>query len=248
MLAALDDLEFENELSLYTNEPSGGWGLSGFMNKIRITVSSPQTHQTFGAMRGAALALVLFIYTDGGAGAVVPLADTATCPHVESGIDYYAHDAGNVTNVASADACCAACTADPGCSVWTLWVSKKVCFKKTSAAGRDAVTDRISGGTYPPPTPPPAGTWQAIASMPSPRLGLGLGVLDGVIYAVGGKGTSALASAAMYRPSNDTWSAIASMSTPRQGLGVGVLDGTVYAVGGAADDGTTLATLASAEM
>ena len=95
----------------------------------------------------------------------------------EEGVDYYGNDAGNVTNVTSAADCCAACTADAGCSFWTLATDDHVCFKKTSDAGRNPVTDRVSGPaqTPTPPSPSTEGRWKPIAVMSVPRQGLGIG-------------------------------------------------------------------------
>ena len=162
----------------------------------------------------------------------------------EEGVDYYGNDAGNVTDVTSAADCCAACTADPGCSFWTLATDDHVCFKKTSDAGRNPVTDRVSGPaqTPTPPSPSTEGSWKPIAVMSVPRQGLGIGVLDGALCAVGGFATSTpIASAEMYSPGSDSWSAIAPMSAGRNGVGVGVVDGMVYALGGGSDNDVTLA-------
>jgi len=52
--------------------------------------------------------------------------------------------------------------------------------------------------------------------MSVPRSGVGVGVLDGVIYAIGGyDGSEFLKSAEIYRPSDGFWSTIANMYFPR---------------------------------
>jgi len=81
------------------------------------------------------------------------------------------------------------------------------------------------------------GTWSTKASMPTARQGLGVGVIDGILYAVGGvsitKSTNIyLNTVEAYDPSTNTWSTKASMPTAREGLGVGVINGILYAVGG----------------
>jgi N-acetylneuraminic acid mutarotase len=77
------------------------------------------------------------------------------------------------------------------------------------------------------------GSWHIIASMSVARgSGVGVGVLDGLLYAVGGEDEGTLASAEVYRPSNNSWTLIAPMSTARVNLGVGVLGGLLFAVGG----------------
>jgi len=87
-------------------------------------------------------------------------------------------------------------------------------------------------------------TWTTKASMPTPRYGPGVGVIDGVLYAVGGFSGSdgtGLAAVEAYDPVTDTWTTKASMATPRYDLGVGVINGILYAVGGY--DGGPLATV-----
>lgn len=52
--------------------------------------------------------------------------------------------------------------------------------------------------------------------MSAPRDGVGVGVLNGVIYAVGGyDGTEFLKRAEIYRPSDGVWSTIANMPMAR---------------------------------
>jgi N-acetylneuraminic acid mutarotase len=75
--------------------------------------------------------------------------------------------------------------------------------------------------------------WTAEAPMPAPLTASAIGVVDGILYAVGGL-TSAGASGTVeaYDPRTNTWSRRASLSIPRFSLGVGVLNGIIYAVGG----------------
>ena len=85
------------------------------------------------------------------------------------------------------------------------------------------------------------GTWSTKASMPTARGSLGVGVVGGKLYAVGGfnNGSGALATVEAYNPLNDTWSTVAPMSTPRNTIAVGVVNGLLYAVGGDTDTGST---------
>ena len=78
------------------------------------------------------------------------------------------------------------------------------------------------------------GSWGAVANMSMPRDNLGVGVMDGLLYAVGGlnRGQTSLRTSERYNPGTDSWAAIAPMSTGRYGLGVGVLGNLLYAVGG----------------
>jgi N-acetylneuraminic acid mutarotase len=87
---------------------------------------------------------------------------------------------------------------------------------------------------------PVAGKWEAVAPMGSRRAGLGVAVLEGKLYAVGGheqRGLHAaprghLSSVERFDPVAGKWEAVASMISRRRGLGVTVLEGKLYAAGG----------------
>ena len=83
---------------------------------------------------------------------------------------------------------------------------------------------------------PDTNTWSTRAPMSTPRNGIGVGVVDGLVYAVGGDTDAGnagfLASVEAYDPLTNTWVARAPMPTPRNEVGVGVVDGILYAVGG----------------
>ena len=79
------------------------------------------------------------------------------------------------------------------------------------------------------------GTWTLKAPMPTPRVGLAVGVVNGILYAVGGAtqaGSDYLSTAEAYDPARNMWTVKAPMPTPREGLAVGVVNGILYAVGG----------------
>jgi hypothetical protein len=70
--------------------------------------------------------------------------------------------------------------------------------------------------------------------------GLGVGVVNGVLYAVGGGGCTfggAHAVVEAYDPGTNAWTPKAPMPTPRVFHGVGVVNGVLYAVGGIAPAG-----------
>lgn len=71
--------------------------------------------------------------------------------------------------------------------------------------------------------------------MPTPRSGLSLGVVNGILYAVGGTslGLGPVGIVEAYNPTTNTWATKAPMPTPRVGVAVGVVNGILYAVGGA---------------
>ena len=86
--------------------------------------------------------------------------------------------------------------------------------------------------------------------MPSPvpsglsygRAALSVGVVDGLLYAVGGFLVYAETNVVdIYDPLTDRWGSGRPMPTMRQSLGVGVIDGVLYAVGGACYDDTLAA-------
>jgi len=76
--------------------------------------------------------------------------------------------------------------------------------------------------------------WRNIASMNTGRASVGVAVLNGKIYAVGGctEAQQHLSSVECYDPELDVWSPVADLSVPRAGPGVCVLDGVLYCVGG----------------
>uniref|UniRef100_UPI003467EF7F SAKe6EEtal n=1 Tax=synthetic construct TaxID=32630 RepID=UPI003467EF7F len=75
--------------------------------------------------------------------------------------------------------------------------------------------------------------WSLVAPMNTRRSGVGVAVLDGHIYAVGGyDGHTHLNSVEAYDPERDEWHMVTPMNTRRSGVGVAVLNGHIYAVGG----------------
>ncbi|XP_029441624.1 kelch-like ECH-associated protein 1 [Rhinatrema bivittatum] len=75
--------------------------------------------------------------------------------------------------------------------------------------------------------------WSPCAPMSVPRNRIGVGVIDGMIYAVGGShGCVHHNSAERYEPEKDQWQLVAPMQTHRIGVGVTVLNRLLYAVGG----------------
>nr|XP_006819450.1 PREDICTED: kelch-like protein 20-like [Saccoglossus kowalevskii] len=78
-----------------------------------------------------------------------------------------------------------------------------------------------------------SGKVSIVASMNTPRSGVGVTVIDGKIYAVGGHdGTQYLSSVECYDPATKRWRYVSSMTRPRRYVAVGTLNGMLYAVGG----------------
>ncbi|XP_007907175.1 kelch-like ECH-associated protein 1B [Callorhinchus milii] len=80
--------------------------------------------------------------------------------------------------------------------------------------------------------------WSACAPLHLPRNRVGGGVIDGMIYAVGGsEGCSHHSTVERYDPEKDQWEFVAAMSTSRIGVGVAIANRLLYAIGGF--DGTS---------
>lgn len=82
---------------------------------------------------------------------------------------------------------------------------------------------------------PVTNSWNARASMPTPREGLGVVTTsNGEIYAIGGYNSSGdLATVEEYTPTTNSWRTRSTMLTPRSGLAVTLgNDGKIYAIGG----------------
>jgi N-acetylneuraminic acid mutarotase len=84
-------------------------------------------------------------------------------------------------------------------------------------------------------------SWVEKAPMPTARTGLGVAVVNGSIYAIGGFSSVQSAFLAVneeYDPSANTWTTKASMPTPRSGCAVTVCDDKIYVFGGQTAIGT----------
>jgi N-acetylneuraminic acid mutarotase len=77
-------------------------------------------------------------------------------------------------------------------------------------------------------------SWISKAPMPTARYALGVAVVDGKIYAIGGYDSSLrlLGNNEMYDPTNDTWTTLAPMPTPRAQFGIAVYQNKIYVIGG----------------
>jgi len=81
-------------------------------------------------------------------------------------------------------------------------------------------------------SPQSLGSWTTKAPMPTARDGLAAGVINGILYAVGGDNRFEYNTNEAYDPATDTWTAKASMPQKRNLLAVGAINGILYAVGG----------------
>jgi N-acetylneuraminic acid mutarotase len=79
--------------------------------------------------------------------------------------------------------------------------------------------------------------WSTRAPMLTARGGVGVGVIDGKIYVIGGEGWveelgGVFRTNEAYDPQSDSWVEKTPMPSPRRGFAKGVLDGKLYAVSG----------------
>ena len=92
------------------------------------------------------------------------------------------------------------------------------------------------------------GSWTAKTTMPTARGSLSVGVMNGILYAVGGYDNSynCLSTSEAYDPSADAWATKTSMPVTRADLSTAVVNGILYAVGGYKYDGQPLYTISGA--
>ncbi len=84
-----------------------------------------------------------------------------------------------------------------------------------------------------------AAQWATKAPLPEPRASLGVAVLDGKIYAVGGERDGApVAAASVYDPATDLWSALPPLPEGRTDLAAAGANGKLYVLGGTTVAGT----------
>jgi kelch-like protein 19 len=68
---------------------------------------------------------------------------------------------------------------------------------------------------------PDADVWTLVAPMSTARIGVGVAVVNRLLYAIGGfDGTSRLSSVERYHPENNEWQMVAPMNITRSGAGM----------------------------
>ncbi|MDR2707925.1 MAG: hypothetical protein LBB87_04190 [Nitrososphaerota archaeon] len=83
-------------------------------------------------------------------------------------------------------------------------------------------------------------SWTKLTNMPTSRYGLGLAVVSGKIYAIGGLNEKGeLAVNEMYDPITNRWSTKASMPTARAGFAIAAYESKIYVIGGSVGDSFT---------
>ncbi|CAL9689471.1 unnamed protein product [Knipowitschia caucasica] len=80
---------------------------------------------------------------------------------------------------------------------------------------------------------PGANVWEPCQPMKTARSRVGVAVVNGLLYAIGGyDGQSRLSTVEVYNPETDSWARVASMRSQRSAMGTVVLDGHIYVCGG----------------
>jgi N-acetylneuraminic acid mutarotase len=74
--------------------------------------------------------------------------------------------------------------------------------------------------------------WETMEPMPTARERLGVAVVAGKIYAIGGYNGSYLSNNEIYDPATDTWTTKAPMPTARRDFGIAVYLNKIYVIGG----------------
>lgn len=74
-------------------------------------------------------------------------------------------------------------------------------------------------------------SWTTMEPMPTARSGIGIAVVEGKIYAIGGSYDS-FGETEEYNPSTNTWTAKTPMPTPRINFGLVVVENKIYTIGG----------------
>jgi N-acetylneuraminic acid mutarotase len=83
-------------------------------------------------------------------------------------------------------------------------------------------------------------SWTTLAEMPTPREGLGVAVVNGKIYAIGGNGGDGnLGVNEEYDPVTNTWATKKPLPTSRSRFGITVHQNKIYVMGGSTDSGFT---------
>eukprot|EP00057_Strongylocentrotus_purpuratus_P032617 XP_788235.1 PREDICTED: kelch-like protein 12 [Strongylocentrotus purpuratus] len=79
---------------------------------------------------------------------------------------------------------------------------------------------------------PAINNWSPIPPMKHSRRGVGVAIVDNIIYAIGGADSTPLRDVECYDPQTDSWRNVAKMKVPRSSVAVATVGSQVYACGG----------------
>ena len=144
---------------------------------------------------------------------------------------------------------------DPASNTWTEKAPPLVQRSGVSGAAANGLLYVLGGAffnngstIYPPDLEaydPLSDSWTTKAQLPTPRAGVGVAMLNGKLFAVGGSvGSMILPTVEAYDPQTDSWTTKAPLPTARTNPSVSVINGILYAVGGT--DGTSVLTTVEA--
>src|ERR1700693_1230340 len=108
-----------------------------------------------------------------------------------------------------------------------------------SQTNQETITDELISYSFLPPALTP-GTWTTRTPMPTDRYYIGSGVINGILYVVGGSSTHSspweyLPTVEAYDSVTDIWTTKTPMPTARYAHATGVINGILYAAGGLAN-------------
>jgi N-acetylneuraminic acid mutarotase len=141
---------------------------------------------------------------------------------------------------------------DPATDTWTSKAdmpTARVNFSASAVNGRIYLIGGAPGGGAPgggqwfqglstvEEYDPATDTWRPKADMPTARMYLSTSVVNGRVYAIGGRfgNNSVFSTVEEYDPATDTWTPKADMPTERLRLATSVVNGKIYAIGGSAN-------------
>ena len=131
---------------------------------------------------------------------------------------------------------------DPSTKIWKTLACLPFAVSKHGLVVSGQGKMFMAGGEYPDGSAsravwrydPVLDAWQEMADMRVPRSELGLAMLDGCVYAVGGwEGTSRLDSVERFDPDTNKWSDVPSLKMAVTSPAVVANDGALYVTGGA---------------
>ena len=93
-------------------------------------------------------------------------------------------------------------------------------------------------------------SWTTMAPMPTAREGLGVAVVSGKIFAIGGlnENNQPVNTNEMYNPQTNLWTTVTPMPTSRSGFAITVYQNKIYCIGGTVGTGVSMGYVGNNEM